>query len=205
MKKIRARFVVTTLAGIAALTAGTAYLLGVSPFERTGTIEASEACKNLGSSEKVIPAIKELAPPKHKYSFAEQNNRGSVTHFSGCFVRADEIDFLVTRTEDTPTGSMTFETWAEGPASRMVTTEDPKNFDRFGTDTWGVVSRNKAALAVPCLPRGKQSLTTVVLLRDSAEPNRGKDRYRQELIDLAKSAAAFAHEDANCTLPLKID
>ncbi|MEV0494555.1 hypothetical protein [Streptomyces atratus] len=205
MKKNKVRILATAVVTAAVLAVGAAYLLGAPPFKRTGTTEAGEACKNLGSPEKVIPAIREIAPPKPDYSFIEQENQGLDTYFSGCSVRAEEVDFLVTRTEFTMLGNSTFDTWVNGPASKMVDTEDPKNFERFGTDTWGVASKSKAAVVVPCFPKGEQSLTTVVLLRDSAEPDRAKDRYRQELIDIVSSSAAFAHKDAGCTIPFKMD
>ena len=126
--------------------------------------------------------------------------------FSGCSGRTENSEFLITRTEPTMLGNSTFESWSSGPASKMVETENPKNFDRFNTaaDTWGVVSKRKAAIVTPCFSHGHQGLTTIVLLRSSAEPERTADRYRQELIDLAIGTAEFAHKDAGCTLPFKV-
>ncbi|MDK0522634.1 hypothetical protein [Streptomyces sp. ML-6] len=204
MNKSKVRILAASLAAATALGVGTAYLLEIPPFEGIGTIEAGKVCKNLGSSDKVIPALRKIAPRKPDYSFIEQQNQGLATYFSGCHGGAEDTEFLVTRTEYTALGG-TFESWVNGPASKMVDTEDPKNFDRFdtATDTWGVVSKSKAAVSVPCFPDKKQSLTTIVLLWYSAEPDRIKDRYRQELVDLATSTVEFAHKDAGCTAPFK--
>ncbi|MFJ4839286.1 hypothetical protein [Streptomyces sp. NPDC088746] len=207
MKKSNVGILATSLAAATALAAGAAYLLQIPPFEGVGTIEAGKVCENLGPSNKVVPALKEIAPPDPKYSFVEQRNQGSVDFFfSSCSGRTEESEFLVTRTEVTMLGNSSFQSWSSGPASKMVETENPRNFDRFNTDanTWGVVSKSKAAIVTPCFSHGHQGLTTIVLLRSSAEPERTADRYRQELIDLATSTAEFAHEDAGCTLPFKV-
>ncbi|MFI2779099.1 hypothetical protein [Streptomyces sp. ALB3] len=207
MAASKVRIIAAGLVAAAALAAGAAYLLEIPPFEGVGTIEAGDVCENLGPSGEVVPAIRELAPPKPSYSFAEQRNHGSADFFfSGCSGRTDASEFLVTRTETTMLGNSTFESWSAGPASKMVETEDPDNFDRFTTDgdTWGVVSKSKAAVVTPCFSRGRQGLTTIVLLRDSAEPERTVKRFRQELIDLATSTAEFAHKDAGCTLPFTL-
>ncbi|MEU9763360.1 hypothetical protein AB0D98_27335 [Streptomyces sp. NPDC047987] len=207
MTKSKDSVIAASLAAAVALAAGGAYLLEFPPFEGTRTIEAGEICKNLGSSEKAVPALRGIAPPRSKYSFVEQENQGKITYFSGCHGVAEDAEFLVTRTEYT-TLSGTFETWVEGPASHMVDTENPKNFTRFGTgstDTWGVVSKDKAAVSTPCFADKKQSLTTIVLLRDAAEQDGTRDSHREELVDLVNSAAEFAHQDAGCTLPLELD
>ncbi|MET7370547.1 hypothetical protein ABZS61_32745 [Streptomyces sp. NPDC005566] len=205
MNKSKVRILAASLAAATALGGGAAYLLEIPPFEGVGTIEAGEICKNLGSADKVVPALREVAPRKPDYSFTEQDNQGLNSYFSGCHGQTEDTEFLVTRTEYTALGG-SFESWLNGPASKMVDTEDPKNFDRFGTatDTWGAVSKSKAAVSVPCLPDKKKRLTTIVLLWYSAEPDRSNDRYRQELIDLATSSAEFAHKDAGCTLPFKV-
>ncbi|MFC9945173.1 hypothetical protein [Streptomyces pratensis] len=202
MKKSKARILAAGLATTVGLAIGTAYLLEIPPFEGVGTIEAGKVCKNLGSSDKVVPALREIAPREPDYSFTEQDNQGLITYYSGCHGQASDTEFLVTRTEYTSLGG-TFESWLNGPASKMVDTEDPKNFDRFepATDAWGAVSKNKAAVTAPCSPDKKKSLTTIVQVWHAAESDRTEDRYRQELIDLAISAAEFAHKDADCTLP----
>jgi hypothetical protein len=207
MNKRQVRVLAAGLAGATALAAGAAYLLEIPPFEGVGTIEAENVCENLGPSNKVVPAIREMAPLEPSYSFVEQRNQGSVDFFfSGCSGRTEDSEFLVTRTEVTMLGNSTFESWTNGPASKMIETENPSKFNRFNTDadTWGVVSKSKAAIVTPCFSHGHQGLTTIVLLRSSAEPERTADRYRQELIDLATSTAEFAHKDAGCTLPFKV-
>ncbi|MGP3755384.1 hypothetical protein [Streptomyces sp. IBSNAI001] len=207
MRKSRAGILAASLATATALATGAAYLFHIPPFERVGTIEARDVCENLGTSNKVVPALREVAPPNPSYSFVEQRNQGSVDFFySGCVGRTEDSEFLVSRTEATLLGNSTFESWSSGPASKMVETENPKNFDRFNTDadTWGVVSKSKAAIVTPCFSRGHQGLTTIILLRSSAEPERTAERYRRELIALATSTAAFAHKDAGCTLPFKV-
>ncbi|MEU0302281.1 hypothetical protein ABZ252_22860 [Streptomyces sp. NPDC006175] len=201
MHKNRVRHITAALVAVTALAAGSAYLLELPPFEGIGTIEAEDVCENLGTSEKVAPALQEVAPRKPEYSFREQGNLGGqISYFSGCHAWTGNTEFLVTRTEYTNSGG-TFDDWAEGPASKMIDIEDPKKFDRFdiSSNRWGVVSQRKAALATPCFPEEKKSLTTVVVLWVTAE-GRTNDRYHQELIDLATSAAKYAHEDAHCTL-----
>ncbi|MER5552740.1 hypothetical protein ABT001_13830 [Streptomyces sp. NPDC002793] len=207
MTKSKACIYAASLAAGTALAAGAAYLLEIPPFEGVGTIEAGDVCANLGPSSKVVPVIRKMAPPEPSYTFIEQRNQGSVDFFfSACSGKTGDSEFLATRTEVTMLGNSIFESWSNGPASKMVETVAPKNFDRFNTDadTWGVVSKNKAAIVTPCLSHGHQGLTTIVLLRGSAEPEGTAGRYRQELIELATSTAKFAHEDAGCTLPFKI-
>jgi len=199
------RILAASLTAAVALGLGTAYLLEVPPFEGVGTIEAGKVCKNLGSPDKAVPALREVAPREPAYSFTEQDNQGLVTYYSGCHGQAEGTEFLVTRTEYTPLGG-TFESWLSGPASKMVDTVDPKDFKRWNTatDTWGVVSEHKAALSAPCSSDKKKSLTTIVQLWHTADSDGTEDRYRQELIDLATGAAKFAHDDADCALPFKV-
>lgn len=204
MPKNKAYILTATLAAATVLAVGSAYLLEIPPFESTGTIEAGDVCANLGPSSRAVSALREIAPPATGYEFTEQRNQGSVDFFfSGCSGTTEDSEFLVTRTEATLLGNSTIESWTNGPASKMVETEDPNKFSRFneGTETWGVVSKSKAALVVPCFSRGHQGLTTIVLLRTSADPDRGADTYREELITLATNTAEFAHKDAGCTLP----
>ncbi|RPK49592.1 hypothetical protein [Streptomyces sp. ADI93-02] len=205
MHRTKVRNTAAVLLTVTAAAAGAAYLLNIPPFEGVGTIEASDVCENLGTSAKVAPALQELAPRKPEYSFREQKDlRDAINYFSGCHAWTGNREFLVTRTEYTHLGD-TFDEWAGGPASKMIDIEDPKKFNRFdiGTNGWGVVSQRKAALSTPCFAEKKKSLTTIVVLWDTAE-GRTNNRYRQELIDLATSAAKYAHEDARCTIPFEI-
>ncbi|MBM7441748.1 hypothetical protein [Streptomyces sp. HB132] len=204
MRKSRVRNIAASLATVTALAVGAAYLLDIPPFEDVGIIDAEDVCENLGTSNRVATSLQEIAPRKPEYSFREQKNLGGrISYFSGCHAWTGDMEFLVTRTEYTDLGG-TFSDWANGPASKMIDIENPKNFDRFdiSTNRWGVVSQRKVALSAPCFAEDKRSLTTIVVLWVTAE-ERKNDRYRKEMITLATSAAKYAHKDARCTLPFE--
>ncbi|NUK46514.1 hypothetical protein HRW13_37890, partial [Streptomyces lunaelactis] len=64
---------IALLAGGGLLT-GVAYVAGLSPFEKRGSIDAGEVCESLGASGKVIPALERVMPSKSRYSFNDEVN-----------------------------------------------------------------------------------------------------------------------------------
>ncbi|MFD4588079.1 hypothetical protein [Streptomyces sp. NPDC058434] len=206
--------VVILLAGLLAvvLCAVAAYAFGIPPFERRGQIKASEVCESLGGSAKVIPSLKGSLPSDPEYRFDDRLSGRDVTSESSdytadCLVWGKDHLLLTARTEmiltETAESSPSdIRSWATAAVDARES--EIKN---FSAGTAGVTAPRKAAILVPCaspgrIPGGAYSLSVVVDLKRQAES--GDSEIRQELIDLAISAAGFSHAKAKCDLPSKL-
>ncbi|MEV1053233.1 hypothetical protein [Streptomyces sp. NPDC049887] len=191
---------------------GAAYAFGFPPFERRGDIRAGEVCESLGSSAQVVPALEDSLPSDPEYRFQNRLSGRDITSESSdytadCLVWGEGGLLLSSRTEMilTETAESSASDVRRWATSALDTREsDIKNFN---AGTAGVTAPRKAAVLVPCaspgrIPGGAYSLSVVVDLRRQAES--GESAIRQDLIDLAVSAAHFSHTKAKCDLPSKL-
>ncbi|MFG2761572.1 hypothetical protein [Streptomyces wuyuanensis] len=191
---------------------GAAYAFGFPPFERRGDITASEVCESLGRSAKVVPALKGSLPSDTEYRFENRLSGRDITSESSdytadCLVRGKAGLLLSSRTEmilteTTESSASDVRSWATAALdTRETAIED------FDAGTAGVTAPRKAAILVPCaspgrIPGGAYSLSVVVDLK--RQPESRESAIRQDLIDLAVSAARFSHSKAKCDLPSKL-
>ncbi|MFK4071834.1 hypothetical protein [Streptomyces sp. NPDC029674] len=195
------------LAITASLTVSVIYLTSTSQSDNPETIRASDSCNSL-STDRAIAALNAVLPDRSDYSFDEEPPGSYSTEASGsfstsCFVRSEQDLLLSAR-------------------ARMMTAEPPKVWENellqgdaggaskvthFEAGVRGVVSLDKAAAFVPCVPEGKipggsYNLSVVVDLKKRGDASEAT--ARKSLIDLTVSAAAYAHKVSKCTLPSRI-
>ncbi|MEV0925669.1 hypothetical protein AB0I99_11150 [Streptomyces spongiicola] len=194
---------------VVAFSAVAVYTLGLPPFERRGEIRASDVCESLGRPAEVVPALEASLPSDPVYRFDERLSGRDITSESSsystdCLVWGEDHLLLTARTEMILTE--TAESTPSDVRNWAMTALDDRKSDikSFNAGTAGVTAPGKAAVLVPCaspgrIPGGVYSLSVIVDLKrqvESSEPD-----IRQELIDLATSAAGFSHAKAKCDLP----
>ncbi|MFC4612284.1 hypothetical protein ACFO9E_31710 [Streptomyces maoxianensis] len=203
---------IAPLAGVGLLT-GVAYVAGLSPFEKRGSIDAGEVCESLGTSGKVIPALERVMPNKSRYYFNDEvNSRAHDTddnYTSACFVRGDAQQIISVRAEMMLIGPEPTQKTADGWADDQIVANGPdkRPLKTFNAGNGAVASSRTSAILVPCtppgqIPGGEYDLTVVVTLKQKSESSDAKTR--QSLIDLVRSAAEYAHKNARCDLPSKL-
>ncbi|AZM75185.1 hypothetical protein D1J63_09570 [Streptomyces sp. KPB2] len=187
------------LAGVCVAAA----LLKIPPFsDDAGKIEASEVCESLGPASQSVDALRSVLPEEPSYSFTDDVNVRVDIHDdsyrSDCFVSAGGRQLLGARTQmmrDEPTQS-----WIDGEVAGKTDQLKP-----FSSDVHGVASSSVAAVFLPCtsagnIPGGQYNLSVVIHLEEAG--NAGTLETRAGLVELAKSAASFAHDKAKCDIPL---
>ncbi|WP_203182793.1 hypothetical protein [Streptomyces pratensis] len=191
------------------LAVGTARLLEVPPFEQVGTIDASDICEGLGSSDSRVQALKNVLPEQTEYSFGSLYSEARIdqsdsSYTSRCSVRGEGSVLLYTNAElmrDEPVDSWASSTIADRQA------DYPGDFDDFAAGKGGVVSSHKAAILLPCvsagrIPGGEYSISVSVTLNQQSENS--VTTAKEALKDLVLSTAEFVHKDARCDLPSRL-
>ncbi|WP_405641623.1 hypothetical protein [Streptomyces uncialis] len=210
MQASRKRLLAFTAVTSSMMLAGaTAYFFDVPPFASRGKIDASKVCEVLGTSEKLAPALRTALPKSSEYSFRNREKSGDLSdrRFSTfhCFVRGEDGS-------PRPFTSYTEMMLAEGPKHWIDNYVNQQRFEDhelsdFKAGDKGVASIRTAGISVPCIPDGKviggqYNLSTVVTLKQDNDSDDGDTR--QALIDIARSAAEYAHKKAKCELPSKL-
>ncbi|MEU6708467.1 hypothetical protein [Streptomyces wuyuanensis] len=210
--------IVIPLASLLAVTSAAVatYAFGLVPFERRGDIVASDVCASLGNSAKVVPALKGSLPSDPEYRFDDRLSGRDITsqgsdYTADCLVRGEEGLLLSARTEMmlTATGTSTRADPSEVRSWSTAAVDAPESrLTSFDAGTKGVTAARKAAVLVPCaspghIPGGTYSLSVVVDVRGHGNDS-GDTGSRQDLIDLAVSAARFSHAKAKCDLPSEL-
>jgi hypothetical protein len=210
--------IVISLASLLAVTSAAVatYAFGLPPFERRGDIGASDVCASLGSSPRVVPALKGSLPSEPEYHFDDRLSGRDITSQSSdytadCLIWGEESLLLSARTEMmlTATGTSTQADLSEVRSWATAAVDVPESrLASFDAGTEGVTAARKAAILVPCaspghIPGGTYSLSVVVDVRGHGEGS-SETGSRQNLIDLAVSAARFSHAKAKCDLPSEL-
>ncbi|MEU6159012.1 hypothetical protein [Streptomyces sp. NPDC047130] len=185
--------------------AGGAYVLGIPPFTKVGTIEESSVCASLGPSAHAVEALRSILPEQGSYRFDDETiprrSKQDDAFAAYCFVDGDESQLLSVRALFQPDAPP--DMWEED-----VALGDPSHsLTRFDAGIRAVASHSMAAIFVPCEPRGvlpggQHNLSVLVHLKQTGETSTGQ--RRAGLITLARSAAASAHERADCTMPFDV-
>ncbi|WP_432117825.1 hypothetical protein [Streptomyces sp. bgisy032] len=191
------------------LLAGAAYFFKIPPFsEEVGDISQSMVCESLGADSSSVEALETILPDASSYSFddevASRVSDEDDNYSSACFVSGDDKELMAARTQMLRSESP--ETWTEHEVRQNA--KKSAALTSFEAGTKGVVSSSMAAVLVPCIsagkiPGGQYDLSVVVQMSEMAQSNDAKTR--SALIGLAKSAAAYAHAEAKCDLPSKVD
>ncbi|RNL72997.1 hypothetical protein EBF04_22615 [Streptomyces sp. I6] len=131
----------------------------------------------------------------------------SSSYTADCLVWGEDHLLLTARTEMILTE--TLESTPSDVRNWATTALDAResHIKSFNAGTAGATAAGKAAVLVPCaspgrIPGGVYSLSVIVDLKSQAESS--EPNIRQELIDLATSAAGFSHAKAKCDLPSKL-
>ncbi|MET9825534.1 hypothetical protein ABZ038_28680 [Streptomyces sp. NPDC006349] len=185
---------------------GVTFLLKIPPFsEDMGDIEASDVCNSLGSESQSADALRSVLPEESSYTFDDDVNLRVDDHDdsyrSDCFVSAGDRQLLTARTQmmrDEPTQS-----WLDGEVTKVA--GEKAHLRPFTAGVSGVASASVAAVFLPCtsagkIPGGQYNLSVVVHLDEAGEAE-GADT-QAGLVELAKNAAAFAHDRAKCDISL---
>ncbi|MEU6991420.1 hypothetical protein ABZ953_12285 [Streptomyces sp. NPDC046465] len=191
----------------ASLAVGIVYLSGISTSEDRATVKAADSCSSL-KTDRAITALNRALPNRSEYSFDEDPEEArpveaTDTYSNSCFVRADRDILLSAR-------------------ARMMVAEPPNTWEEevfkdvssggrrvtgFAAGIRGLASPEKAAVFIPCVPKGEipgggYNLSVVVDLKERGDVSDAK--LREDLISLTLSAANYAHKSSKCTLPSRI-
>ncbi|MBZ9638495.1 hypothetical protein [Streptomyces sp. PSKA30] len=182
-----------------------AYLFEIPPFdEQVGEIAESAVCESLGPSSKSVTALKSVLPEASSYAFdddvtlrVDEQDDGFT---SDCFVSGGGKEVMSARTQMMRADSA--QNWVSGEVEQYV--EDSSQLTSFDAGAKGVASSSVAAVFVPCtsagkIPGGQYNLSVVVQLKESKGASTAQTR--SGLIELAKSAASYAHAQAKCDMP----
>ncbi|MFD5700230.1 hypothetical protein [Streptomyces lasiicapitis] len=202
--------VALTLAVGFALVSGAAYLLKIPPFkkqEESSTIRATELCDSFGNPTLAVKTLNNVLPKESTYSFQEtpgsRVDQSDATYDSSCFIRGDAKIVMSARTEmmraESPKGWINAEVLDERGNIR--------EYESFPAGDKGMASPMRAAIFVPCTPKGQipggaYNLSVTVQLKQAGKSS--KPESRAELTELAMGAAKFAHQNARCGLPSKL-
>ncbi|MFF0000454.1 hypothetical protein [Streptomyces avermitilis] len=197
-----------SIAAVVILLAGAAYLFNLPPFSaKRGEIKAGSVCDSLGSASQTVKALQKILPDEPSYSFDDDVNirvdDSDDSYRSDCFVAGGNSQLLSARTE-----MMRAEPAKEWVSSEVREKEpEAQSLTPFAAEYEGVASSNVAAAFVPCateghVPGGPYNLSIIIELKQHREASERK--LREGLIELAKNAAAFAHQKARCDQPSKI-
>lgn len=209
MIRVRKKFAIpVTLLTLLSATASAAYLTETFPFEQRGIIKESDTCESLGDPEQVTPRLNRRLPFATNYAFKDDpGSRFDKTESyfnSHCSVAGDGEVLLFSRTEmmrSEPANSWARYVMEEGWDDKA------SDFDSFPAGAKGVASKRVAAIFIPCVPRGmipggEYNLSVVV--RSKEDLIGTETEARNELINIALSAAKHAHTSANCDLPSQL-
>ncbi|MET8574153.1 hypothetical protein [Streptomyces sp. NPDC005012] len=205
----RARKLIITVAvaSVCAFTLG-AYLLGVSPFKKVGTIGEAAVCETLGPAPEAVKTLRSVLPEEASYRFSDDTQpRASARetwYTANCLVEGEDRTLLSVSTTLQPADPP--EVWLEDHVLEEVDNEG--NPTPFAAGEKAVASDVVAAVYVPCTPQGvapggQYNLGVVVHLEEPGGSD--ESRTRKGLIALAKSSALHAHRDAKCTMPSGVD
>ncbi|MEU0688267.1 hypothetical protein [Streptomyces uncialis] len=206
----RLRTYVTIISGLA-IAGVTAYFFDIPPFSSRAEIHAASVCAVLGESENLVPALRNALPESSVYSFkngerllADVHDRRSQSFH--CRVDGEDGNLsrmLTAYTHIALAGSS--QRWIENHVDPFRPEDYPLR--EFKAGDIGVASIRTAGIFAPCIPDGKiiggqYNISTVVALdRDNDSDD---SDTRQALIDIARSAAEYAHKKAKCELPSKL-
>jgi hypothetical protein len=188
---------------------GTAYLFKLPPFkEEVGQIEVSAVCDSLDPSPRTVDLLKSVLPQQPSYAFDEDVTLRAGDHddsySSACFISGDGHQLLSVRTQMMRAEST--QSWVDSEVTQR--TEESGALTPFGSGSKGVASPAVAAIFVPCasagkIPGGQYNLSVVVHLERAGDAS--EEKARAGLIELAKSAATYAHIKAKCDMPSRVD
>lgn len=200
----------TLLALLMSVTVGLSitlvYLFDLPPFERQGPIEANEVCETLGAPEEAAKDIRNVVPSAPEYTFRNRSNNPSLeySYSSGCSTFADGDPALGLRA--VLMGDFPVSRWVDKNLKYEVYPEEEKATP-FRAAKGAVHTSRSASVFVPCraageIPGGQRNLSVTLIALD--DPSADEKNVRQSLVNLAVSAARFAHKDAECSLPSKL-
>ncbi|MEV5340581.1 hypothetical protein AB0K93_19215 [Streptomyces sp. NPDC052676] len=209
MYAARKRMSIAIGAGVVVVLLGcAAYLLKIPPFEeQAGEITENSLCDSMGPSPQSVASLKKALPGAASYGFADDVTlRGSVqddSYTSTCFVSGGGKELMTVRTQMMRAESA--RSWVDSEIKQYA--GDPSRLTSFEAGERGVASPSVAAVFVPCvsrgvIPGGQYNLSVVVHLKEPGEVSAA--RTRSALIDLARSAATYAHSEAKCEMPSRI-
>ncbi|MFD4832514.1 hypothetical protein ACFWPV_22035 [Streptomyces uncialis] len=207
-KRLRTYAAITSSMFIAGATA---YFFDIPPFSSRAEIHAADACAVLGESENLVPALRTALPESSEYSFknreillGEMSDRRSQRFI--CRVDGEDGNFSRLFTSDTRIAlAESSQLWIDNYVDPYRPEDYPLR--EFKAGDKGVASIRTAGIFAPCIPDGKiiggqYNISTVVALNRDSDSDDGDTR--QALIDIARSAAEYAHKKAECELPSKL-
>ncbi|MFD7065012.1 hypothetical protein [Streptomyces sp. NPDC059906] len=198
---------VVAIVAIALVTlGGAAYLFRIPPFsEKKGEINASAVCQSLGSASKATTVLTSVLAEASSYAFDDEVHlRGDDddSYRSHCFVSGDGDQLMSVTSEmmrDEP-----LEDWVE---SEVAESAGQQRLSPFLGDVKSAASESVAAIFMPCvspgnIPGGQYNISVVVHLKNAKNVS-STDR-QNSLIELAKGAAAYAHDKGKCNAPSEL-
>ncbi|MGV9423724.1 hypothetical protein ACWDO7_05450 [Streptomyces sp. NPDC003656] len=183
--------------------AGTAYALGLPPFEQKATIKATAVCETLGDRAGAAAALNRVLPAESSYAFDDakthlRTDASDDTYETSCFVNGGGKQLMSVTAEMAEYENSG--TWQQEAVGQLVSTSD---LAPFNAGDKAVASASAAAIYVPCVSKGTtRHLSVVVNLKKHGDVQ--GQQSRRDLINLARSAAAYAHEKAKCEAPSKV-
>lgn len=182
-----------------------AYLFEIPPFDKqVGEIEKSAVCESLGPPSQSVAPLQSVLPEASTYAFDDEVtlrvDDQDDGYTSDCFVSGDGKALMSARTQMMRAEAA--QTWVSGEVEQYG--EDSGQLTSFQAGAKGVASSSVAAVLVPCasagnIPGGQYNLSIVVQLKEAGRS--GSAETRAGLIELAKSAASYAHAKAKCDMP----
>ncbi|MFD8805208.1 hypothetical protein [Streptomyces sp. NPDC059597] len=204
MTSTRTKLVLASGAALLLVVVATAaYAFDLPPFEKKATVTASAVCETLGDRAKAAAALNHALPAEPSYAFDDakthlRTDASDDTYETSCFVNGGGTQLMSVTAEMAEYENSG--TWVEETVGQLVSTSDLASFNAGDK---AVASDSAAAIYVPCVSKGAtRHLSVVVNLK---KPGDAKgEQSRRDLMTLARSAAAYAHEKAKCEAPSKV-
>ncbi|SDJ69080.1 hypothetical protein [Streptomyces indicus] len=200
------KYIAGGVVGALLLTVGIGYAAGWPPFERRGIISADNVCKHLGPGNEAAAALNSILPASEKYSLMDgptnpRTDYGS--YASSCFVEGDGDLLLSVRAELMMHESQ--KSWFQSVRDHDFPDDSTTP---FAAGDGGFQSPLAAAIFVPCvadgkIPGGQHNLSVKVRLTTAMKGSSAEDEAN--LRRLAIAASNYAHKQARCDLPAKLD
>ncbi|MFJ9035509.1 hypothetical protein ACIRF8_02785 [Streptomyces sp. NPDC102406] len=206
MKLTRPKILAVAGVTIVIIVAALAYVFKWPPFKEEGEIKAADVCASLGHPKHATDTLRKLLPERSSYNFDDTGSGGvdesGLSYRSSCMVTGgSEAILLRTQTESMPYESA--EDWLKWVRTKALNESSTRAFTRFPAGDEAAASKNFAAIFIPCVAKKDEQRPqyNISLTVELGRP--GDSATRAGLIDLARSAASYAHEKAGCAIPLK--